>query len=66
MFELNQALQKMAAGFARKATLNDSDDAIAYRANYATSDLYTAGAAGPAVYECDVATSDVSDQDHVN
>jgi len=59
VFEVNQALQKIAAGFARKATLNDSDDAIAYRALYASSDLYAAGAAGPAVYECDVATSDV-------
>jgi len=59
VFEVNQALQKIAAGFAKKATLNDSDDAIAYRALYAGSELYAAGAAAPAVYECDVATSDV-------
>lgn len=61
VFEVNQNLQKMAAAFARKATLNDSDDAIAYRALYAPDAIYAAGAApnGPQVYECDVATSDV-------
>lgn len=59
VFEVNVALQKMAADFARKATLNDSDAAIAYRALYADSPLYAAGSKGPAVYECDVATSDV-------
>jgi len=60
VFEVNQNLQKMAAAFARKATLNDSADAVAYRALYNSSSLYAAGAAPPAVYECDVATSDVS------
>ncbi|KAK5113358.1 hypothetical protein LTR62_003457 [Meristemomyces frigidus] len=59
VFEVNQDLQKMAATFARKATLNDSDDAIAYRANYAATSAYTAGAQAPSVIECDVATSDV-------
>ncbi|KAK3074150.1 hypothetical protein LTR53_003680 [Teratosphaeriaceae sp. CCFEE 6253] len=59
VFEFNQDLQHMAAEFARKATLNDSDDAIVYRANYAASAAYAAGAAGPSVVECDVATSDV-------
>ncbi|GAB7349430.1 hypothetical protein MBLNU459_g8539t3 [Dothideomycetes sp. NU459] len=59
VFEVNQNLQKIAANFARNATLNDSDAAIAYRANYAASAAFAAGAAGPAVYECDVATSDV-------
>ncbi|TKA83017.1 hypothetical protein B0A55_00828 [Friedmanniomyces simplex] len=59
VFEFNQNLQKMAATFARKATLNDSDDAMVYRANYAASSAYAAGAAGPSVVECDVATSDV-------
>lgn len=59
VFEVNQDLQKLAAGFARRATLNDSDAAIAYRAQYAASPAYAAGAAPPAVYECDVATSDV-------
>lgn len=59
VFEVNQALQQMAVAFARKATLNDSDAAIAYRALYADSPIYAAGAQGPAVHECDVATSDV-------
>ena len=59
VFELNQNLQKIAANFARKATLNDSDDAIAYRAQYATSQAFTVGAAPPSIVECDVATSDV-------
>ena len=59
VFEVNQNLQRIAAGFARTATLNDSDAAIAYRANYAAADIYAAGAAPPSVVECDVATSDV-------
>ncbi|EME48338.1 hypothetical protein DOTSEDRAFT_67421 [Dothistroma septosporum NZE10] len=59
VFEVNQNLQHLAASFARKATLNDSDDAIAYRANYAASTAYTAGTLAPSVIECDVATSDV-------
>lgn len=59
VFEWNQNLQHWAAEQARTATLNDSADAVAYRANYATSSAYAAGAAPPAVYECDVATSDV-------
>ncbi|KAK0913353.1 hypothetical protein LTR02_002398 [Friedmanniomyces endolithicus] len=59
VFEFNQNLQKMAVAFARKAALNDSSDAVIYRANYATSSAYAAGAAAPSVVECDVATSDV-------
>ncbi|KAK0344278.1 hypothetical protein LTR59_013827 [Friedmanniomyces endolithicus] len=59
VFEFNQNLQKMAVGFARKAALNDSSDAVIYRANYAASSAYAAGAAAPSVVECDVATSDV-------
>jgi len=59
VFEVNQDLQRLAAAFARNATLNDSDAAVAYRANYAVSAAYAAGAAGPSVVECDVATSDV-------
>jgi len=59
VFEVNQNLQKLAASFARNATLNDSADAVAYRALYAASDLYTAGTKAPSVIECDVATSDV-------
>ncbi|CAD0088025.1 unnamed protein product [Aureobasidium vineae] len=61
VFEVNQDLQKIAANFARKATLNDSDAAIAYRKFYANDEIYAAGASpsGPSVVECDVATSDV-------
>lgn len=59
VLEVNQNLQKIAAGFARHAVLNDSDTAIAYRAQYATHPAYAAGAAPPCVVECDVATSDV-------
>ena len=59
VFEFNQNLQHIAATMARTAVLNDSADAVAYRANYAASTAFTAGAAAPAVYECDVATSDV-------
>jgi purine nucleoside permease len=59
VYELNQDLQKLAASFARKAILNDSDTAIAYRAQYAASPAYAPGAAAPSIVECDVATSDV-------
>ncbi len=59
VFEFNQNLQHWAAQQARTATLNDSAAAVAYRANYGVSAAYAAGAAPPAVYECDVATSDV-------
>lgn len=59
VFELNTNLQKMAATWARKASLNDSEAAMIYRANYAASEAYTAGASAPSVVECDVATSDV-------
>lgn len=59
VFEVNQDLQRIAASFAREASLNDSSAAVAYRAKYATSDLYTAGTKAPSVVECDVATSDV-------
>lgn len=59
VFEVNQNLQKIAAGFARKAVLNDSAEAIAYRAHYASAPIYAKGAEPPSVVECDVATSDV-------
>ncbi len=59
VFEFNANLQHWAATQARTATLNDSADAVAYRANYAVKAAYAAGAAPPTVYECDVATSDV-------
>lgn len=60
VFEVNDALRKLAVGFAKTATLNDSNEAIAYRALYDTSDgLYARGAEPPGVVECDVATADV-------
>ena len=59
VFEFNRKLQGLAAQMARKATLADSPAAKKYRANYGLSSSYAAGAAPPAVYECDVATSDV-------
>ena len=59
VFELNDALRKLAVGFARNATLADSPAAVAYRALYASEPTYAAGAAPPAIVECDVATSDV-------
>jgi purine nucleoside permease len=59
VFELNTDLQNMAIDFAKTASLNDSDEAVAYRANYAADEIYAAGAMPPAVYACDVATSDV-------
>ncbi|KZF26169.1 NUP-domain-containing protein [Xylona heveae TC161] len=59
VFEVNEALRSLAVGFAKTANLTDSASAKAYRANYAVSAAYAAGAAGPSVIECDVATSDV-------
>jgi purine nucleoside permease len=60
VFEVNDALRKLAVSFARTATLNDSAEAIAYRALYASPDgIYAAGTHSPSVVECDVATSDV-------
>lgn len=60
VFEVNAALQRIAADFARRANLSDSTTAQAYRAHYAnTSGEYKAAALAPSVVECDVATSDV-------
>ncbi|CAF9935037.1 MAG: hypothetical protein HETSPECPRED_009443 [Heterodermia speciosa] len=59
VFEVNEPLRQLALSYARTATLNDSAAAIAYRANYAKSPLYTAGSQAPGVVACDVATSDV-------
>ncbi|KAG8950222.1 hypothetical protein FRC04_007856 [Tulasnella sp. 424] len=55
VFELNDALRKEVVQYAKTATLNDSDAAIAYRANYPQE----AARASPSVVECDVATADV-------
>jgi purine nucleoside permease len=59
VFEVNTALRSLAVKFAKTAKLNDSSDAMAYRANYAANPAYAAGAQPPSVKECDVATSDV-------
>lgn len=59
VFEVNVALRDLAMGYASTAVLNDSDTAIAYRANYASTAAYAAGAQGPSVVAGDVATSDV-------
>ncbi|KAF9531970.1 purine nucleoside permease [Crepidotus variabilis] len=59
VFEVNSALRDIAIAYAKTAALNDSADAIAYRANYMKDGIYAAGAASPGVYACDVATSDV-------
>ncbi|KAG6826803.1 hypothetical protein H0H92_014362 [Tricholoma furcatifolium] len=58
VFEVNDALRKLAVGFAKQATLNDTVAAQEYRANYATDPFFAAGASGPSVVECDTATSD--------
>ena len=59
VFEVNDNLRQLAIGFAKTAVLNDSTDAMAYRANYASTSAYEAGSQGPSVVGCDVATSDV-------
>ena len=60
VFEFNDALRQRVAKFARQAKLNDSSEAQAYRAKYASDPAYAAGASpsGPSVRLCDVATSD--------
>lgn len=59
VMEVNEPLRQLAIGFAKTAQLNDSSEAVAYRANYAKNSAYTAGSQGPSVVGCDVATSDV-------
>ncbi|CAD6585289.1 MAG: hypothetical protein ASARMPREDX12_001960 [Alectoria sarmentosa] len=59
VFEVNDNLRQLAIGFAKTAVLNDSADAKAYRANYASTSAYEAGSKGPSVVGCDTATSDV-------
>jgi len=59
VFEVNRNLRDIAMSLASKAVLNDSDVAIAYRANYATTAAYAAGADCPSIVAGDVATSDV-------
>ena len=59
VFEVNDALKKLAVAFTKTATLADDPTAAAYRANYASTPAYLAGSRPPSVEECDVATSDV-------
>ena len=59
VLELNEALRDMVIGFAKKARLNDSALAVAYRAKYASISAYAEATAAPSVVACDVATSDV-------
>ncbi|KAK4947438.1 hypothetical protein LTR10_013806 [Elasticomyces elasticus] len=59
VFELNLALRDVAMAFASTAALNDTADAAAYRAKYASEAIYAAAAKPPSVVGCDVATSDV-------
>ncbi|KAF5379130.1 hypothetical protein D9615_005856 [Tricholomella constricta] len=58
VFEVNDALRKLAVGFAKTATLNDTGAAQAYRANYASNPAFLSGASPPSVVQCDTATSD--------
>ncbi|KAH7032378.1 putative purine nucleoside permease [Macrophomina phaseolina] len=58
VFEVNTALRDLAMSFASTAALNDSEAAVAYRANYGAG-LYAAGTQPPSVIACDTATSDV-------
>lgn len=55
VFEVNDALRQKAIALARRAKLNDSDTAVAYRAHYTG----LPAAMAPSVRACDVATSDV-------
>ncbi|KAH8652258.1 purine nucleoside permease [Xylariales sp. PMI_506] len=59
VMEVNEALRDLAFSFASNANLSDATAAAEYRAKYASSDLYAAGAAAPGVVKCDTATSDV-------
>ncbi|KZT67081.1 NUP-domain-containing protein [Daedalea quercina L-15889] len=59
VFEVNAALRDKAVELASTAVLNDTEAAAAYRAHYASDPSFAAGASGPTVVACDVATSDV-------
>ncbi|PQE12494.1 Purine nucleoside permease protein [Rutstroemia sp. NJR-2017a BBW] len=59
VFEVNDDLKQLAMAFARNATLNDTADAMAYRALYGENVAYALGAQPPGVVACDTATSDV-------
>ncbi|KAG7087702.1 hypothetical protein E1B28_013649 [Marasmius oreades] len=58
VFEVNDALRRIAFGFAQKANLSDSQEAQAYRSNYNTSALFSAATKRPSLVLCDTGTSD--------
>lgn len=58
VFEVNAELRTLAASFAKKANLSDSEAAQSYRSKY-TAEGYEAATKAPSVLECDVATTDV-------
>ncbi|KAJ7266990.1 purine nucleoside permease [Mycena haematopus] len=58
VFEVNENLRQLAFGFAKTATLNDTLEAQAARANYGTAPFAKAASA-PTIVLCDTATSDV-------
>ncbi|KAF7351189.1 Purine nucleoside permease [Mycena sanguinolenta] len=58
VFEVNENLRQLAAGYAKTATLNDTAAAQAARANYSTG-AFLKGASAPSIVLCDTATSDV-------
>ncbi|KZV69560.1 purine nucleoside permease [Peniophora sp. CONT] len=58
VYELNDALRQRAVTAAKKATLNDTASAQAYRNLYASNSAYRAAVGGPKVIQCDTATSD--------
>ncbi|KAG0645691.1 Purine nucleoside permease [Hyphodiscus hymeniophilus] len=61
VFEVNEALRDIAVEFAKTAKLNDSTDAVAYRAHYTDEGvtIFEAATKAPGIITCDVATSDV-------
>lgn len=59
VFELNEDLRQLAIKLAKTRKLADDESSQQYRANYASSPAFAAGAAGPSVVACDTATSDV-------
>ncbi|KAJ7918617.1 purine nucleoside permease [Mycena leptocephala] len=57
VFEVNDALRKVAVGLAQTAKLTDTDACKRLRATY-TSAIFAAGAAPPSIVMCDTLTSD--------
>ncbi|KAG7087705.1 hypothetical protein E1B28_013652 [Marasmius oreades] len=58
VFEVNDALRRIALDFAQKANLSDSQEAQAYRSNYNTSSVFSAATQPPGFALCDTATAD--------